>query len=126
MELGNLKSLKIVAVLMCVVLISHDRLRGLIELVLYLIGEGDYLKAWVYFADLAKVDSSNPLAYPGGKWGLATTPPDAVNERDHDDTSNPPESLSGPSSYTICTSPCSPSASASAPSGSARPSGPAA
>ena len=35
MELGNLKSLKIVAVLMCVVLISYDRLRGLIELVLY-------------------------------------------------------------------------------------------
>ena len=55
----------------------------------HLVGENNYLRAWAYFADLARTAADGPFTCPSENWGLASTPPNAVNEVDeHDDDNN--------------------------------------
>jgi len=54
----------------------------------HLVGENNYLRAWAYFAHLARSAADGPFTRPSANWGLATTPPNAVNEVDHDDDDN--------------------------------------
>ena len=51
----------------------------------YLLGEQNYLRAWAHFARLAKKATDGQFTCPEN-WGLASTPPRAVNEIDeHND-----------------------------------------
>jgi hypothetical protein len=55
----------------------------------HLVREINYLRAWAYFADLARTAADGPFTCPSENWGLASTPPNAVNEVDeHDDNTN--------------------------------------
>ena len=54
----------------------------------YLLGEQNYLRAWAHFAHLARTAADGHFTCPEN-WGLASTPPRAVNEIDeHNDNEN--------------------------------------